>query len=237
MLGILSDAHGNLDALKTALSVLSKNGANQFIFLGDAVGYFPGFQVIDYLSTNAIRTLKGNHEQMLLDGNFPSEKDAFYLLSETASSIPQPLLEYIKTRPDHLTLFPGDKQILLVHGSPSDYLSGYVYPDTDLEFFIRGLNSINTVFMGHTHRPFIRRHRDVTFVNVGSCAMPRDSGEFGSACLFDESSGAIRILRFSISKDWDNALKRYPNIHHSVREMRTRPSENIFGEFTNGETL
>ena len=46
VIGILSDAHGNLRGFERGISLLREFGATQFIFLGDAVGYIPGSAVV-----------------------------------------------------------------------------------------------------------------------------------------------------------------------------------------------
>jgi predicted phosphodiesterase len=102
---------------------------------------------------------------------------------------------------------------LFVHGSPSDPTYGYVYPDTDLSSFA-GFEA-DVIFMGHTHRPFVRRNGDYLFVNVGSCGLPRDGDPRGSVCLFDTHSRSAEILRFDISQSSEAALSRY-RMHDSV---------------------
>ena len=44
---------------------------------------------------------------------------------------------------------------LFVHGSPTDPLTGYIYPDSDLSEFSE--IDADVVFMGHTHHPFVRQ--------------------------------------------------------------------------------
>ena len=88
------------------------------------------------------------------------------------------------------------------------------------------------IFMGHTHRPFIRESATgKVFVNVGSCGMPRDRGDWGSATLFDEKSGDIRIIRFSIKEETDEMLKEITDLHPSILNFFNRNDEKSFGEF------
>ena len=67
---ILSDVHGNLDALKTALSVVhSKNNVDQLIFLGDYFSLGPApKEVLQILSSmdNTI-FIRGNHERYIVE--------------------------------------------------------------------------------------------------------------------------------------------------------------------------
>ena len=75
--------------------------------------------------------------------------------------------------------------------------------------------------MGHTHRPFILKKDDVTFVNVGSCGLPRDNGHLASFVIFDTESGKVNIYRLLLNTD--AILKEYgPFIHPSVVECLSR---------------
>jgi hypothetical protein len=67
---VLSDAHGNLPALKAVIHDAYNAGASEFWYLGDAVGYLPyPYQVWDELQCLNIQPeawLAGNHEWGLL---------------------------------------------------------------------------------------------------------------------------------------------------------------------------
>ena len=67
IVGLVSDAHGNADALEKCLDVIEREGARKTYFLGDAVGYFPEENaVLDLLRSRGAICLRGNHEAMLL---------------------------------------------------------------------------------------------------------------------------------------------------------------------------
>ncbi|HEV2368352.1 MAG TPA: metallophosphoesterase family protein, partial [Acidimicrobiales bacterium] len=122
--------------------------------------------------------------------------------------------------------FPAGK-VLLLHGSPPDPQFGYVYPDTDLEQF--GVMSYAAVFLGNTHRPFIRVQGDTTWINVGSCGLPRDDGRYGAAALFDIESGQASIVRFDITGATRQALKRCPDVMEPVRQVFHRRATELVG--------
>ena len=48
-LGILSDAHGNVEAFQRGLELLAEARADMIYFLGDAVGYIPDGRVVSLL--------------------------------------------------------------------------------------------------------------------------------------------------------------------------------------------
>jgi len=224
MIGILSDAHGNVEAFDRALDVLKRHGAKNFIFLGDAVGYYPGDAVLHRLRETGIDAVVGNHDQMLMEGNIPPKKDMVYKLAQTRKVLSSNLLGYLRLWPKRISFRIPSGEVLFVHGSPVDEVNGYIYPDTSLASLAANLTKGLTVFCGHTHWPFVRHERGVRFINVGSCALPRDQGNYGAVALLDADSGDVRILRFCIAKEWDLSIARCPDVHPDVRALIKRRS-------------
>lgn len=230
MIGILSDAHGNKDAFRLAISVLKIYGAKQFIFLGDAVGYIPSLEVLGVLRRlpGLLFCIRGNHEDMLLNpAKVDPTKKSVYQLNLTRQLLSSETLIYLQEWPKSYRLNFPVGEVLFVHGGPYEPTYEYVYPDSDLS---RYTLDAAFVFMGHTHYPFIRSQGKTTYVNVGSCGLPRDQGNLGSVALFDPVEGAVRIIRFDISKIARTILDSPIPIHSSVIQLFERRRNNIFGE-------
>jgi predicted phosphodiesterase len=214
LIGLISDAHGNLEAYESALATLRARGAIEFYFLGDAVGYLPGDAVVDALARDGVHPIRGNHEDMLLNDALSRDAEAVYRLMDTRHRMRAELLTWIATWPPRRELEASAGRLVMVHGSVEDPTHGYVYPDTPLTDLDSG--SPTTVFMGATHRPFVRKVGETTYVNVGSCGLPRDRGDLGAACLFDPNSGTASILRFDITSEIERALSRCGPVHETV---------------------
>ena len=227
MLGFLSDAHGNREAFELGISLLRSKGAKTIYFLGDAVGYLPGDAVVDALRSAGLVPLLGNHDAALLNGAIDRERDDVYRLGETLRTVSAENMEFLATWPDHRLIDSPAGRLLLVHGSPTNRLGGYVYPDTDLNPYAG--TDAEYVFMGQTHRPFIRAGERATFVNVGSCGLPRDCGHLGAACLFDDSTGRVELLRFDITDATRAALERCGAVSPDVLAVFARRSEDCVG--------
>lgn len=230
MIGILSDAHGNNGGFLAAIFHLRSLGAKSFYFLGDAVGYIPSLEVIEALRSmlTEVKCILGNHEKMLLQGPTNLERESIYQHGPLRERLSNHQIDFLKSWPTHRREMIAETRVLFVHGSPSDYTSGYVYPDTDLHQFNP---CVSFVFMGHSHYPFIRSARGTTFVNVGSCGLPRDDGRFGSACLYDPVTGNVQVLRFDITEKTEAVLAENPSVHMTVHDTLARRNESIFGEF------
>lgn len=227
-IGALSDAHGNGLALEKALQVLSDAGADEFFFLGDAIGYIPSVSALKLLTSSAdkIVTIKGNHEHMILQGTIDSERDRVYMHREIFPDV-QPFLADMARWPESIRVERGRLEILMVHGSPCDPLFGYVYPDSILS---PNDSTFDFVMMGNTHRPFQKKVGGTTYVNVGSCGFPRDDGRFGSAVLLDTDLAEAEILRFNIELETKDVLLRSPPVHPSVLQTLKRRSTNLEGK-------
>jgi predicted phosphodiesterase len=218
-IAFLSDVHGNAIALDTCLEHVGTLGVDATYFLGDAVGYLPAArEVVDRLEVDGLLCQQGNHEQLLLSGGPPPEREGAYRLTEARRQLDAERLGRIASWPIRRELDCGRK-LLLVHGSPAAPLDGYVYPDTDLSTF--GELPYDAVVMGHTHRPFVREHRGKLFVNVGSVGLPRDHGNLAAFALYDDEAHAFEIIRVPL--DVDAILAAYGNdIHESVRACLRR---------------
>jgi putative phosphoesterase len=229
-IGILSDAHGNGPAFNRAIEILEQVGANSFWFLGDSIGYIPSLEVVDSIKVlgTRIRCVSGNHEQMVISKEYESQYDDVYQHSFIRSQITESQLAEIESWPLVKRFQIGLTKIMLCHGSPTDLTAGYVYEDSDLSAFSP---DADFVFMGNTHRPFIRKNRDVVYVNVGSCGLPRDDGATGSVGIFEPSTGKVAILRFNIEKETISAISCVTYVHDTVIDLTKRRSDNTFGEF------
>ena len=217
MIGILSDAHGNGAAFDRAVEVLTQEGARSFVFLGDAVGYIPGRSVVASILSlgSRIACVRGNHEEMLLSRISDPARAEVYQHSRTAALLEPADVDILREWPDRRRLDCPAGRVLFIHGSPQDPLHGYVYPDTDLTAFDV---PEDVVFMGHTHRPFVRPCGNTLFVNVGSCGLPRDDRTLGSAVLFDEQHGDVRVVRFDIQQQNRSVIAAVEGLHPSVRD-------------------
>ncbi|MEO5533988.1 MAG: metallophosphoesterase family protein [Pseudolysinimonas sp.] len=208
---LFSDVHGNAVALHQLLKEPGFASADVRAFLGDAVGYFPaGAEVVEILLSTADIGVQGNHDAMIT-GVLPIDPvaDEVYRLTEQLTSLPDLARSYLEELP--LTAELGGA--LLVHGSPSDPLLGRLYANTpDGEI---GDLTNPFVFVGQTHRPFIRRVGSSTLVNIGSVGLPRDGTGHGCYAVWDSASGEVQVHPFAL--DGRAILSEYPDVHPDVR--------------------
>ena len=178
---VFADIHGNGPAFRVAYDMIISEKADFNVFLGDLCGYYFDQQQIYemILSLPNLIALQGNHDQIFLkvvQGNEALRRD---YLRKYGSSIEYLLGDDNPELRLWLSTLPESYSITTLgltchHGSPWDYLDGYVYPDSPLEKF---LDYPSLLFvLGHTHYPMVRTIDDKLIVNPGSLGQPRNAG-------------------------------------------------------------
>ena len=199
--GFVSDAHGNPHGLKICLNHMRALDVDEIYFLGDAVGYFPDAETtIDLLESESVDCLIGNHEAMLV-GHLPldTDREKVYRISETRERMDRSYLEQIGSWTLVKDMELAGRRIRCVHGSPWDPLNGYVYPDSDMRGFLN--YPFDLFFLGHTHRPFIKKLGHAVVVNVGSSSISRDQGNLSSCCVYDSAKETVAIFRIPFDEN------------------------------------
>ncbi|MBC5744951.1 metallophosphoesterase family protein [Lachnospiraceae bacterium MD308] len=198
-LAILSDAHGNKPFFEKIIADIDGEMIDKIIYLGDAFGYMTaGEYIYKALKLRNAIVLKGNHEAMLV-GELPieDEKDKIYKLKKQKDEVDRYILNELKSLRSELTLQMAGNFFSFMHGAPFDTLNGYLYEDnaeynwenTDHDF----------IFMGHTHRMYMKKTGKTTYVNVGSCGLPRDKGLNPGYCVFDTEKLQLQLKRIKMN--------------------------------------
>ena len=195
-IGILSDIHGNNDALDAVLKHAKKLKVETFFILGDLVGYYLGPEkVVQRIRnlTNAI-TIQGNHERMIkqvLNGIIDIQE-----LNNKYGEGHQLALQRLSLEElDWLVKLPIEKNevidgvsMKLCHGAPG-HPDLYLYPDTNQEVLAKlSKGDFDFIFVGHSHYPFITSQNNCALINVGSVGMSKDVGGVASWGILDTSN-------------------------------------------------
>jgi predicted phosphodiesterase len=200
---VISDIHGNIDALR-ALDLEWGNGFEPFdriVCLGDLVDYGPDpADVIDW--SRATDVIRGNHDHAMATGE-PCQSAPAYLEASIVtrqrlrSALTRDELAYLGDLPDSGTLEARDVTWHLVHATPADPLHGYVPPDALDGLWISAVGSLQgqNILLGHTHLAFARAAAGGVIINPGSLGMPKDGNPHGSyAVIHDRAVQFHRIV-------------------------------------------
>jgi predicted phosphodiesterase len=208
---IISDIHGNLEALQVVLADIQSKGIDRIICLGDIIGYGPQpVECVDLCYDFEVNLL-GNHEEAVLVGAVGFNPKAAAAIdwtrdqfnrdgvSESVKDMRWNFLGAMKLRHDL------DGGASFVHGSPREPTREYVFRSDiqDRDKMEAVFGSIGQVcFAGHTHTPGIFTEsgehlaprdcrmeweisKERAFINVGSVGQPRDGDVRASYVTFD----------------------------------------------------
>ncbi|MDP8214794.1 MAG: metallophosphoesterase family protein [Candidatus Euphemobacter frigidus] len=208
---ILSDIHGNLEALRAVLDEARRRAVESYICLGDIVGYGANpNECLEMLLELSPATVLGNHDAAVcgredLENFTPLAAQAIIW---TRERIKLEGRAYLASLPLVRTI----GNITIVHSNlshPSDWR--YIFsPGEALSSFDR--LDRQACFFGHSHRPVVFRESEgwVDYVeepifhlvdgcryliNVGSVGQPRDRDPRAAFAVFDQETGTVEIVR------------------------------------------
>jgi predicted phosphodiesterase len=209
--GIISDIHGNLEALEAVLEALMKDEIDELLCIGDIVGYGadPSECIAKIKEINPI-TVCGNHDAAsinLLDISYfnDSAKDAIVWTSNNISVTEK---EYLKKLP----ILYKNRYLEMVHGTlknPEEF--NYmidIYAAKATFELMRG----KVCFVGHSHIPGIFTLKggkinyyeapiikiskyEKVIINVGSVGQPRDKDPRLSYVIYDTVRKTVEMKR------------------------------------------
>jgi diadenosine tetraphosphatase ApaH/serine/threonine PP2A family protein phosphatase len=210
---LISDIHGNLEALEVVLDDIKAQGISEIFCLGDIIGYGPNpRECIDRVMESCHVTLLGNHDQGAMfdpDGfNVGAERAIFWTREQLESANDRTNNE---RRWEFLGELPRTYRLnafLFVHGSPRNPLSEYVFPEDiynhrKMERLFQLVDRF--CFQGHTHIPGVFTENFQFFspeeidheytlgegkvmINVGSVGQPRDGDPRACYVILDDGT-------------------------------------------------
>lgn len=181
-IAVISDIHGNIEALKMVYQDIISRKVDLIISAGDLVGYgaFPN-EVIEFIKEKNIISVMGNYDdgvgfERLACGCDYSSQKALELgalsLNWTIDSVSDDNKKYLRGLPKYLEMEIADKKILIVHGSPRR-LNEYLYKDSEvLDEVVKELKA-DILVCGHTHIPYFEDVEGKLIVNAGSVGKPK----------------------------------------------------------------
>lgn len=222
---IVSDIHGNLEALTAVLADAQLLGVEQIICLGDLIGYGPNPRECIDLVMDFDACILGNHDMGALfdPEGFSSgaERAIFWTRSQLEDNSVGP--EVVQKRIKFLAELPRnhrDDGILYVHGSARNPLNEYIFPeDVHNTRKIEKIFGIveHVCFQGHTHVPGVFTEQNQflcpselngeyaigdgkCMINVGSVGQPRDSNPLSCYVFMDDNVVNFRRVEYAVAE-------------------------------------
>jgi predicted phosphodiesterase len=209
---ILSDVHSNWEALTAVIEDAQQQGADQFLCLGDTVGYNADPALcLDKIKEISTVTICGNHDHYCSKGEqFGGIPPQFAEITQwTREQLSNEQLAYLSQLP----LVASVSDFMIVHSNLyQPDLWEYVLKVEEAELHFAHQESA-FCFYGHTHVPLcFTKHKEVTrslydelklkpgykyLINVGSVGQPRDRDPRSSYVLYDQESKTVQLRRLN----------------------------------------
>ncbi|UCC44568.1 MAG: metallophosphoesterase family protein [Candidatus Zixiibacteriota bacterium] len=234
-LALISDIHGNLEALRAVLSDIDKQDVDKIHCLGDIIGYGCNpTECLDLVAQSCDIILLGNHEYValgLLEESAMNEV-ARQSTEWTCDHLSDSNLETIA----NLDLEASVENTYLVHACPyePDQWHYMLRPEEAVVGFDNFIEQIG--FFGHSHVPMIftlypqgtcsaKPGHDIDpdpdcryLVNVGSVGQPRDLDPRSSYVIYDSESRDVRFHRVEYDIGLVQQKMTKANIHSMLVE-------------------
>jgi putative phosphoesterase len=201
-LAVVSDVHGNMDALRAVMAHARGQGAGGFINLGDMVGSGPyPEEVVTTIRGEHFLSVVGNFDLKVLEYTRASKRPRATsvkgaVMAATARDLSEDSLRFISSLPPEIRLEMLGRRMLMVHASPGDP-DEHLGPDTPDERLaeLGRIADADIVLVGHSHREFMRRVNDTLFVNPGSVGRPVDHDPRASYAILDTADFSVTLHR------------------------------------------
>ena len=189
-IAIVSDIHADAKALQRVFDDLP--AVDRIFCAGDAISEFQFCpETVSLLKKADAQCIQGNHEHVLFGGRNPG-----YLGRCRAQYAPE-LLDMLAEAPTQFEIEAAGCKVLMVHATPWEPFSGYVYPNSPALPRIAKM-PYDFVILGHTHIAMVEQAGNVTVINPGSCSQPRDSDRRGSYAVLDLERREAKIHRLRV---------------------------------------
>lgn len=227
-IALLSDIHGNIDALEAVLEDIGRQRVEEILCLGDIVGYGAApAECLRLVREHCSETILGNHDEYLVNGpeNYVLSKRIGIPLLLAQQTIDEEDLSWLRDRP-----YTADRHgFSIVHGNlhrPEEFCYLLERRDAVLHF---EQQRTPLCFHGHSHRPLITLSQpdgDIRWgipwetetlldrsqkqaINVGSVGQPRDKDPRAACGIYDTEKNAFTLRR--VAYDIEKAVQRIMN--------------------------
>ncbi len=208
---LISDIHGNLEALESVLADMERVGQiDECLCLGDIVGYGANpEECLTRIRELGCLCIAGNHDHAAVDRLDITFFNQYARVAAqwTGAALSEDSRLFLRG----LSFIEHTPHFAIVHGSlQSPELFNYVQTVKDAEFNFRSMDK-PLLFLGHSHQPLSFFNTDPmtysldslieldsqikTIINIGSVGQPRDENPLASYAIYDEGRQLVEIRR------------------------------------------
>lgn len=241
-IAIISDIHGNLEALQSVLKDIKGKQINKIICLGDIIAKGTHQQeCVELVKNSCDIVLKGNCDEYFtsdIDLSTKSKREV-ERINWNKSKLSNENINYLKTLPYCYEFYMSGRLIRLFHAHPQkiDKFAGNIDTiDRLYELFLPSDNTISdlkadVVIYGHIHTPYVQKIYNRMLINTGSIGNAID------VFRNEEKDGKIKnttVANYLIlsgiynSKDIDNKISyELVSVPYNIEKELNDNSDNI----------
>lgn len=223
-IAVISDIHGNLEALESVLDVIRKKECHKIFCLGDIAMAGPEpsqtiSKIQELMQSQNFYIVQGNTDRMLSVFSFDTQNKLIKVNAVMASaylSDSQILNEqeknFLANLPERKELELYGIKILLVHGSPRRNDEN-IFPNLKIEEVEEMIKNedADIILCGHTHMPCgYQTNTEQTVVNVGSVGRPFSEEPLSCFAIIDidEEKETFTIQHEFVKYDVEKAAEK-----------------------------
>jgi len=211
---VITDMHANLPALQAALARIEELAIERIYCGGDLVGYGPSPDpVCALIAARGIPTVYGNYDYAIARDETdcgcayitPRDRELGRRSVEwTLEHTGQASKDWLRRLPFDLHFRVGTTAVHLVHGSPRK-VNEYLFENKPARLYERlaGAERDDVLVFGHTHKPWVREHGGVVFVNCGSIGKPKDGDPRAAFAILRGDGDGLDVTIERVAYDAD----------------------------------
>lgn len=209
-IAVLSDIHGNMEALDAVLEHIKTEKIDRVFICGDLAMAGPEpSKAVDFLMSYDATFIQGNTDEMIVKNIIPPNEIMVNALKYAQDDLSDKQKDFLASLPFSHGEKIEDLNLLFVHGSPRKNNED-ILPDQPSEKIAEMVENTtqDIIFCGHTHLPCGYQIKKQTVVNVGSVGRP--FGEEPKACYVtvNINKSEAEILHHFVDYDVKSASEK-----------------------------
>ena len=222
---VISDIHGNLEALQVVLDHIESQKVDRIICLGDILGYGPNpVECVDLIAERCDWSLMGNHDFGVLyeptNFNLAAEQAAYWTRSQFEAEVNESDASRRWEFLGQLRVRTAWDNFLCVHGTPRRPINEYLFPEDAINSPVKMQQIFERIdrycLVGHTHVPGVftdepdfyppedldgvyrLNDNEKAIINPGSVGQPRDMDPRASYAILNDDRAEFFRLDYDV---------------------------------------
>lgn len=209
-IAVISDIHGNVEALKTALESIEERKVDTIVCLGDLVGYGPyPNEVVEIIRSKKIMNILGNYDAAVLEEKFNYIRDNEvnkFCMPWAAKELSAKNKAYLKSLPRQIILQYENKKIYFVHGSVRS-INEYLKEGCTEAQEVMDIFDGDILVCAHTHVPYEKLYNHKLLLNDGSVGKPKIGRPNGTYLIINIEKDTIESDIVEFTYDYEKTAK------------------------------